>query len=236
MATATSIIRDALMELGVLAEGDTATASMSNDALRALNRVCELLSNGKSFAYYPSLSQRALTGESSFTIGPSGDVTAARPISIESAYNDRSGISYPVRVVDNQLWDSIAYKGLTGQSNAIYIWYEPLLPNGVVHVWPITSGCTLNMRTVNMVASFPDLTTNVSLPPAYEDCLICNLAVRLSTQYPAGVLSVATVANARNTLKTIRKTNLVVPTLSLPSSVTSNGGNVGYANFISGMI
>jgi len=99
MATALTVITDAFKEIGVLAEGDTPTASMADDALRALNRIMAMLSNDQAFAYFPNLITRNLTGESSFTIGPTGDVISDRPIKIETATVDRQGITYPVTVL-----------------------------------------------------------------------------------------------------------------------------------------
>lgn len=233
MTTALSIVTDALKEICVLAEGDTPTASMSNDALRQLNRFCDLISNEQSFAYYPSLSQRTLTGESSFTIGPTGDVVVARPIKIETAFLDRQGITYPVRVVDNQIFDSIVYKGATG-ANTAYLWYEATEPNGIVHLWPLCSGVTLNLRTINQVANFAALNTDLTLPPGYEEALVKNLAVMIAPQYPAGVLSPLTVKAAKNAMRIIQRTNNVIPTLLLPSAVSTRSGGYSLANFLSG--
>ena len=229
MATALTVISDALKEIGVLAEGDTPTASMADDALRALNRLMGMLSNDQAFAYYPNLVQRPLTGESSFTVGPTGDVVTDRPIKIETATVDRQGITYPVTVVDNQKWDSIVYKAVQG-ANTTVVWYEGTYPNGIVHVWPVATGCTLNLRVINVVVAFPSLSTDVLLPPAYEEALIKNLAVNISPQYPTGSLQPQTISAARAALKKINRTNNVIPTMTLDNNIlTKRGGSLaGY--------
>ena len=234
MTVASTVVNDALKEIHVLAEGDTPSATMADDALRALNRLMELMSNNQSFAFYPNLVQRALTGESSFTVGPTGNVATSRPISIESAFVVRDGISYPVRVVDNQLWDGLVYPATTG-ANTAYIWYEAQMPDGIVHVWPLCSGCTLNMRVVNLVTSFATLATTLILPPGYEECLMSNLAVRLAPQYPAGILSPITVQAAKSSLKILQRKNNVVPTMQLPGSVSGRIAGMSYANFLAGL-
>ena len=231
--TAGTLINDALLELGVLAEGDTPTADMSASALRVLNRMLDNLSNSQSFAYYANLVTRALTGESSFTIGPTGNVVGSRPIGIESAYLDRAGIHYPVRVVDNQLFDSIIYPAASG-ANTVYVYYEATVPNGIVHCWPLASDCTLGLRVINQVVNFTDLTTPTTLPPGYEECIVSNLAVRLSPFYPAVQLSPITARLAKTTLDTIQRRNNVIPTMSLPAAVTVNKGGFSLANFLSG--
>ena len=91
MATALTMVTDALKEIGVLAEGQTMSAEMSDDALRALNRITESMANDGSFAYYASSVLRALTGESSFTIGPTGQVVATR---IYRRAQDATGARY----------------------------------------------------------------------------------------------------------------------------------------------
>ena len=232
-SSALTVITDALKEIGVLAEGDTPTASMADDALRALNRIMQMLSNDQSFAYFPNLITRALTGEASFTIGPVGaDVIDDRPIKIETATVDRQGITYPVTVVDNQKWDSIVYKAVQG-ANTTVVWYEGTYPNGIVHCWPLATGCTLNLRVVNVVVQFPNLTSLVELPPAYEEALIKGLAVNIAPQYPAGILQPGTVAAYKSAMKYINRTNNVVPTMTIDNNIlTKRGGSL--AGFLGG--
>ena len=231
--TAGTLINDSLLELGVLAEGDTPTADMSASALRVLNRMLDSMSNNQSFAYYANLSTRALTGESSFTIGPTGNVVVSRPIEIESAYVTRDGITYPCRIVDNQIFDSIIYPSSSG-ANTVYVYYEATVPNGIVHVWPLATGCTLGLRTINQVVNFTDLTTPTTLPPGYEECIVANLVVRLSPFYPAVQLNPVTARLAKTSLDTIQRRNNVIPTMALPTAVTPNRGGFSLANFLSG--
>jgi hypothetical protein len=233
MATAQTIINDALKELGVLAENDTPSASMSNDALRALNRLMEKFSNDQSFAYYPNQYQWGLTGESSFTIGQTGQLVADRPIKIETATVDRQGVSYPVSVIDNQKWDAIAFKGTVGGLPSA-IFYEGTFPNGTVHVFPLASGCTLNMRVINTVARFPSLGTELAMPPGYEEALIKNLAVNIAPQYPSGALSQLTIQAARSSLEYINRTNNVIPTMTIDPAISGRSGG-SFARFMGGM-
>jgi len=234
MPTAATVIQDALLELGVLASGETPTAAMANDALRALNRLMDTLSNGQSFAFYANTVSRALTGEASFTIGPvTGDVVTARPIKIETATVVRQGITYPVSVLDNQKWDAISFKGANG-ANTSGVYYEAQSPLGIVYVWPLASGCTLNLRVVNQVAVFPDLTTDLSLPPGYEEALVKCLAVAISPQYPANPLAPVTARAARRALVMINRVNNVIPTQQIDSVLLNYRGGSTLAGFLGG--
>jgi hypothetical protein len=225
MATATSIITDALKEIGVVADGETPSSSESSDGLRALNRLMALWSNDQSFAWVANTVSKPLTGQSSYTIGPTGDVVATRPISIETATVVRDGITYPVQVVDNQKWDSISYKAANGANTSI-IYYAAEVPNGIVNVWPIATGCTLNVRVINLVTSFPDLGTDVTLPPGYEEAFIKNLAVNLAPSYKAQV-DPLTLKAAQISMRSITRTNNVIPTMSIDSSLMGiRGGSL----------
>lgn len=222
MSTATTIINDALLEIGVLADNETPTSTMSQGGLRALNRLMNLWSNNQAFAYVASTVSKALTGQASFTVGPTGDVITDRPISVDTAFVIRDGITYPVEVTDNQKWDTISYKAATGANTSI-VYYAAEVPNGIVNVWPLATGCTLNLRVTNLVDSFPDLVTDVVMPPGYEEALIKNLAVNLAPSYKATV-SPLTMTAAKTSLATVQKTNTVIPTLSIDSSLMGYRG------------
>lgn len=233
MTTALDIITDAHEEIAVIGEGETLTAASANSSLRALNRLVDYLSNGKEFAFAPALIQRSLTGESSFTIGPTGDIVATRPISVDTAFVTRDNTNYDVRVLDYELWDSMITDPTATGGDTAYIWYEATMPNGIVHVYPLATGCTLNLRVITKVTTFPDLSTTLSLPPGYEECLVSNLAVRLHPKYPAGVLNPVTVQYAKSSLKAIRDQNRVIPTLALPNVVIGHEG-YSFSAFLAG--
>lgn len=225
MATAATMINDALKELGVLAEGDTATSTMSDDALRALNRIMGMMSNDKAFAYSNAAISRTLTAVQSFTIGAAGDLVATMPIRIDSAYCTLNGITYPVQVVDFATWDAIEYKASTGTVPDL-IYYDPTMSAGTVYCWPISSGAVLYMRESSLVDSFATLATTLVMPAGYEEYLIKELAVNLAPQYPAGVLSPLTISARDRALKKIKRTNKHIPSLT-PNVLT--GGETGLA-------
>ena len=222
MTIAQTIITDALKEIGVLSEGDTPTNDMLTDALRNLNRLLDILSNDASFDFSANEETINLTGQASFTIGPTGNIATSRPIKIESATAILSGITYPVEIVNTAGWDEIALKTTAG-SLPEKIWYEGTMSNGIVHVWPQAT-CTLNMRTTTVVTTFATISTVLSLPPGYEIYLVKALAVDIAPQYPAGVLSQLTINSARNSLRVIKRTNNMVPKLDTGFGYDSGGG------------
>lgn len=221
-STAQTMITDALSELGLVQEGESPSSTMLSDGLRALNRLLNLHSNGRAFAYVNTQISHVMAGETSITIGAIGVWVADRPITIDSAVAVLNGITYDVDVINVDTWDAIPYKASTGTiPEAIY--YESAFPNGTIYPYPITTGATLSLRTTSVVTTFAALSTALSMPPGYEECFIKLLAVNQAPYYPGCKLSPLTVQAAKTALKTIKRTNKNIPTLSLPAAL--GGGN-----------
>lgn len=223
MATAQTIINDALKEIGVLSgEGSSATATESDDALRALNRMVALESNNLAFDYSASHETIALTGQSSFTIGPSGNISTARPIKIDKAQAVLGGITTDVRIIDVYEYDSIAMKTCVGSIPEV-VYYDGAMVDGIAYPWP-QSTCTLNMLVVNLVTTFSTLSSTLSMPQGYESWMIKALAVEIAPQYPGAVLSPLTIQSAKNALKIIKRTNKIIPKLTPNVFVSGESG------------
>lgn len=229
--TAAVIIEDALKENLIISEGETPSATMYADGLRMLNRMCDTLSNNDDFAYYASQYSMAMTGQTSFTIGPTGDLIQARPIKIDTAVVTRLGITYPVKVIDNQRYDDLTLKTLSG-ANTAAIYYEGTYPNGTVYCYPLSTGCTLQMRVLNQVKNFAATTTQIDMPEGYEDFLMLGLAIRMAPSYGRPV-NPDTRTAYKAAKKLVMNTNQVVPTMELPNAVMGKSGS-SYAAFMSG--
>jgi len=229
--TAAVIIEDALKENLIISEGETPSATMYADGLRMLNRLCDTLSNNDDFAYYASQYSMAMTGQTSFTIGPTGDLVQARPIKIDTAVVTRLGITYPVKVIDNQRYDDLTLKTLSG-ANTAAIYYEGTYPNGTVYCYPLSTGCTLQMRVLNQVKNFAATTTQIDMPEGYEDFLMLGLAIRMAPSYGRPV-NPDTRTAYKAAKKLVMNTNQVVPTMELPNAVMGKSGS-SYAAFMSG--
>ena len=231
--TAQVIITDALKEIQIIGESETPSASMLSDGLRMVNRFLDTLSNDQNFAYFQNLINLPLTGQPSFTIGTGGDISGDRPIAINTAYVVRDGVSYPVKVIDNERYDRITYKALQG-ANTQAIYYEAQYPLGIVYCYPIATGCTLYMRPLGVVKQFSALATNIDMPPGYEDFIMLGLAIRWAPQFGKNA-SPDTKLAYRRASGQVKNTNLIVPTMSLPVAVQS-GNRGSYSDYLSGDI
>lgn len=222
MTTAVVMISDALAEIGVLGDGETANGDMLDRGLRMLNRMLETQSNLRAFDFTSRRITHVTANEASFDIGPTGDVVTTRPIKIESATATRGGIEYPVAVIDVDQWDAISYKSATG-SIPECIYYDGAYPDGLVYLYPVTTGATLNIRvtsSVKVLAAYDDL----DLPEGYEDALMLALAVRMCPSYGRPV-SKETLIAARNAMNVVKRTNRTIKKLKLPAVMTDNGSS-----------
>jgi hypothetical protein len=231
MATAQNICSDALKECGALAEDETMTATMADDALRGLNMLVEQLSNTKPFAYVASIVQKALTGQPSFTVGLTGNVIADAPIKIESATFELNNAIYNVAVLTSDKWELLQNKTQTG-SVPIYIYYEAGKPNGKVNIWPIVNGGVLKLNVLDLVVNFPDLTTEVLLPAGYQRALTKALCVDQAPIYGMSV-SQLTLRAASASMRAIKRANLIVPKLDIDCALPT-GQNYNYLIAVAG--
>ena len=114
--TAGDQINRALRLLGVLAEGETASADTANDALVAFDQMVDSW-NTERLSVFSTQDQifNWPAGEIKRTLGPSGDFVGNRPILFDDAtyYKAPSGVSYGIKFINQQQYDGIAVKTTT---------------------------------------------------------------------------------------------------------------------------
>lgn len=206
MTTALEIIADALAEIGAGEVGQEVPADDSALCLRHLNRLLGLWSNNP--AMYPVLPSMAVTlnGAASYTIGPTGDVVATRPLRIDRATAlDASGNEYHVNVLSRAEWDAIHVKDVDA-SPPSDIWYDAQNSNGRVYVYPKATGYTLSLKGPGLVATFASTSTVLALPEGYESALVLSLALSVAPSFRVQA-SADLRARAAGAVRAISRTN-----------------------------
>lgn len=182
--TALDLITDALIEIGAHDLGQAVPAEEAALALRKLNQMLDRWATSPSM--YPVLPEVSvpLDGSASYTIGPTGDVVATRPIRIDRATCvDSAGFEYQVRVLSRPLWDDIPNKDVTG-GPVSDVWYDATSTNGTVYVYPKADNeYTLKLDVTSSLFSFTSLSTASTLPVGYESAIVSNLAVELAPSF-----------------------------------------------------
>jgi hypothetical protein len=228
--TALTIITDALLDLGVLADEETPTASQANGGLRKLNNLIDawnidnLLLFGAQENILPLIANKQ-----NYTIGPGGDLDIARPTEIgdpvyirDMTLPDAQRYDQPTYVYNDQEWADVLLKGQTAPYPYLGVWFEQGTALITAHVTaiPTSSQYSLVFWTQGLIANLA-LTDIIVLPPGYKRALTANLCIELAGSY--GVQVPDTVALiAQDSLDNIRVNNVQINELVIDPQLQGN--------------
>ncbi len=208
MATVATRITRALRLLNEIGAGEDPTDDELADGLTALNAMLDSWRNDRLMAYAKQEETLTLSsGDSSYTIGPAGDLVTTRPVEIVAAYIVDGGISYEVTARNEQWWAAIPDR--TTQSNwPTDFLYRPSMLAATLLVYPVPDA-TRTMKLVTRVVAGPFATTatSVTLPPGWDAAIDFNLAIELAPEYEARP-SPAVIRRAAETLAGIKRANI----------------------------
>ena len=209
MATVSTIINRSLRLIGQLPSGESPSTDEASDALISLNAMLSSWNNDKLMCFaYQTESLTLANGDSSYTIGTSGDLNTTRPVEIVRAWITSSDQDYPMRPLSEAEYAAIFDKTETADWPDRYL-FRPTMASSLATfiVYPVpnaTRTCKLVTRIV--IAAFSATSDTVTLPPGWEEALASNLAIALAPEYGADVP--APVAKmARESLAGIKRTN-----------------------------
>jgi hypothetical protein len=220
--TAGDQINGALRLLGVLAEGETPSAATSQDALTALNqmidswnteRLAVFSTQDQVFSWTPGLISR--------TLGPSGDFIGNRPILLDDATYFRdpaSGISYGIKIINQQQYDGIAVKTVTSTYPQV-IWLNMTYPNIEMYIYPVpTKVLEWHFISVEELTQPALLSTTLAFPPGYLRAFRYNLACEFAPEF--GIEPPPTVSRIAMTSKrNLKRINNPGDIMSIPYSI-----------------
>ena len=220
--TAGDQINGALRLLGVLAEGETPSAATSQDALNALNQMIDSW-NTERLAVFSTQDQvfSWLPGFISRTLGPTGDFVGNRPILLDdSTYfkDPASGISYGIKIINQQQYDGIAVKTVTSTYPQV-IWINMSYPDIEMYVYPVpTKVLEWHFVSVEELTQPALLSTALSFPPGYLRAFRYNLACEFAPEFgiePSPTVSRIAMASKRN----LKRINNPDDIMALPYSM-----------------
>ncbi|MCL5743006.1 MAG: hypothetical protein M1541_03620, partial [Acidobacteria bacterium] len=162
-----------------------------------------------------------------YTIGRSGaDFTLERPERIEQAgfifTNVNPPLEVPLRILTPQEWAAVSPKTLTSTICSL-LYYEPLVPNGNVILWPVpTTAWQICLYTWQTLDTFATVSDPLIIPPAYQEALEYNLAVRFAENFPTRQkMSASAMQRAARALAKIKSIN--APVLQMQVEAGSRG-------------
>lgn len=225
MTTALDLIKRSLRLLGVYSTDEEPSADESADALAVLNDLVAELSN-TGLVHVKTLDSIALSaGVPSITVGPSGTTVTSRPAEVlNETHIDIGVISYPLRIITLNEYAAIEDKATQGTPEAAVVLMN--MPDVQLTFWPVPSAsATLKLWSNKVFASFPALTTTVSLPPGYNNALANLLAEALAAEYETPIPAAVAVA-ADRARRTLEEKNFQPPVLRMPADLSGVAFNI----------
>jgi hypothetical protein len=229
--TAQAIIRGALLQIGVIAQGESVEASLSADAFSRLNELVDAWATQR-------LTQRTVTqattgivaSQASYTVGLTGDFNIARPTFLDSCAllltNTTPNTELPLSPMTEMAYQAIAQKTLTNSQPTSW-YYEASSPLGTITLWPVPTDASndLVIYVSDQLAAFTTQTASVTLTPGYARALRLALAVEMAPECGRAVSDQLRFM-AADALGDLKRLNVSMADLSMDPAltVTSQGG------------
>jgi hypothetical protein len=222
--TAIDLITRALRTIGVYGVGETVDAADAQDALAGLNEMLDSWNAARLFVYQiVTTSLPAVVSQSVYTVGASGDFNMTRPTAITGVNYSVGPIDYTLKQTTIKAFADIPYKAASGTPETYS--YLPSFPLGALSLWP-TPGVagTIKIQSPQQLTQFPDLTTEIDMPPGYQKAIRMGLCVALCDEFRMPVTAQLSAA-ANGAIKRVRRMNVEVPLLNV-GSVSGNSRNI----------
>ena len=210
--TARVTIQGALKLIGVLDPIETMSAEDGADGLVMLNNIVDTM-NIEDLNLYSIVNVTGTFTGSTATIGAAQTFDTPRPIRIKSAFYRDGTIDYPIEIITEAKYNSLALKTVTGAFPEV-LYYDAFAPTGNIYVYPVSPSNTYYLQVMSQLVAFADLDTSYDLPQGYNKYLMYTLAEELAPLYrlepPPSVRNIGV-----KTRRTVRRGNVKVNELSL---------------------
>ena len=216
MTTVTGLIHLALFDTDIIGEGETASADIAQNALDTFNQMLAMWQAENILIYAQQETSFTPTGALSYTVGTGATVNMARPKKIDAAFWRSGSLDYPITMLDTfEQYESIPQKTQAGEPQ--YAFYRPSYANGTLYLYPQPSSGTVYLVSQVTLPADTALADTLTLPPEYMLPLRMNLYLLLAGSYGAPIKP-SLAAAAASTLKTLRRNNLRIQPLTVPTA------------------
>jgi hypothetical protein len=185
--TAGDQINRALRLIGVLAEGETTSASVSQDSLMAMNQMIDSW-NTERLSVFCTQDQVFTwpAGEYIRTLGPTGNFIGLRPVLLDEATYFRdpgTNVSFGVKFINQQQYNGIAVKTVTSTYPQV-IFVNMGFPNVTMSIYPRpTRDLEWHFVSVQELSNPATLATDLFFPPGYLRAFTYNLAMEIAPEF-----------------------------------------------------
>lgn len=232
--TANDLINDALMEVQVLEAGEIPSAADASLAFTRLNAMLDSFQAERLmiFSVIRVNLGNLVIGQQTYTVGPGAFFNQLRPVRIErygiiSLNNIAQPLELPLEELTVDQWADIPVKNIQS-SLPQKVWDDQGWPYRTLSYWCIPSAnVQATMYPWVQLNSFPDLSTDVTFPPAYYECLLYNLALRLANPFggniPPTLPQMAAESKAR-----VKSLNIPMLDLRVDPALTNAGAKYNW--------
>lgn len=171
--TAGELVTTALRKAGVIASGETPSASEMQDGLSCLNLMIDSFSNEGLLLFKQSrIPLTLIPGQSVYTIGLGAQLDTARFMNLKQAkvISLPGNVELPVRIMNIQKYADILQKDM--QSTIVTdIFLDGDFPNYNLTVWPVPSATqTLVLYVEQALTKVYGTTDEILMPQAMNQC------------------------------------------------------------------
>jgi hypothetical protein len=185
--TAGDQINRALRLIGVLAEGETTSASVMQDSLMALNQMIDSWQTERLAVF--STQDQTFTwpaSEITRTLGPSGNFIGLRPVLLDDStyYRDPgTNVSFGIKFINQQQYNGIAVKTVTSTYPQV-IFVNNTFPDITMTIYPRpTRDLEWHFVSVQELNNPATLATDLFFPPGYLRAFTYNLAMEIAPEF-----------------------------------------------------
>jgi hypothetical protein len=223
--TAGDQINRSLRILGILAEGETPSAAMSQDALTALNQMIESWSVER-LSVYNTIDQIFTwpAGILTRSVGPTGNFIGVRPVLVDDAtyFRDPStNVSFGIKFINQQQYAGIAVKTVSSTYPQV-CWINMEYPNITMTVYPRpTRDLEWHIVSGQELSQPATLATVLTFPPGYLRAFTYALAMEFAPEF--GVEPSPQVTRIAMTSKRdLKRINNPDDVMSIPYAIVAN--------------
>ena len=222
--TAGDQITRALRLLGVLAEGETSSASVMQDSLMAMNQMIDSW-NTERLSVFCTQDQTFTwpAGQITRTLGPSGNFIGLRPVLLdESTYfrDPGTNVSFGIKFINQQQYNGIAVKTVTSTYPQV-IFVNMTYPDVTMTIYPQpTRDLEWHFVSVQELSNPATLVTDLLFPPGYLRAFTYNLAMEIAPEFgvePSPQVQRIAMTSKRN----LKRINNPDDVMSLPYAIVA---------------
>lgn len=180
-------ITAALRKLGVLYEGQSASANQITTGAEALNSMLKAFqTDGMPLWAIKEHTFTVTSGTRTYLIGESQTLNTPMPLKVIQAYRTESGgVNTPMNIYNHYDYNLLPLTPSSNSGTPITLFYQPFSTYGQISLWPIPDDSTTTV-TIVYQRPFEDMdsaSNDFDFPSYWMDAVVFGLAWRLAPEY-----------------------------------------------------